>query len=340
MGVLGHKLLDSGLMANVEPFYPDGVKVVNDDNMTQTDVIAYQFNGVPAFMPRQDNRNQWTQEHYHTQFDNVDTYSAELLEYDIACYAALAIMIDKTPALEMDFTARCDFLEAAVDDTTAALAGDTAIGEYKAALKDLRDLSEKYLAKAQDINARYEQAVKDDADEAALNKLREEGKAYNAEALEIFQFAQDSFAGLPDYGSVDVFHRGIQNNIEFLDATIAALSDGEVTEDDIWIPAEMYGWYEYYAYLFSPETCKESNETLMNNDGDDNWGTNKMSTAIQSYPTTQAMISLFDEGKTASADYAKVIDEYKGYRAQLLDEFNGYIASETKAMKEMAEMLK
>lgn len=341
MGVLGHKLLDSDLLANVKAFYPDGVKVVNDDNMTQTDVISYQFNGVPAFMPRQDNRNQWTQEHYHTQFDDVDTYSAELLEYDIACYAALAMMIDKSPALEMDFTARCDFLEAAVDETTAALAGDEAITAYKAALADLRVEAEKYLAKAQDINARYEQAVKYGASEADLDKIREEGKAYNAKALELFQFSQDSFAGLPDYGAVDVFHRGIQTNIEFLDATIEALSDGEVTEDDIWIPAEMYGWYEYYAYIFSPETCKESNETLMNVNVPDNWGTNKMSTALPSYPTTQAMCDLFyDSGKTATADYAKVIDEYKGFRAQLLDEFNSFIASETKAMKDMTEMFK
>lgn len=157
--------------------------------------------------------------------------------------------------------------------------------------------------------------------------------------LKLFQFAQDSFIGLADYGDTEVFHKGLQNNIEMLDETIEALGDGQVTEDDVWIPAGLYGWYEYYAYLFSPEVCADSNNVLMNTKVEDNWSTGKMTTALPSYPTTQNMYELFNQGKTASSDYAEVISEYQGYKNTLMTEFNRYLKSETKAMEDMKAMM-
>lgn len=339
MGYIGKKFLKSDLLQNVKAFYPNGVKVVNDDEMTQTDAIAYQFSGVPAVMPRQDDRTKWTQEHYHTQFDDVDTYSAALLEYDIACYSALAMYIDKTPALELDFEARCGELEAAMDENTERLAGAEAAAGYKTALAELKAASKAHLSKIQDLNKRYEAACKKGSSQSALEQFRTEGKALNETSLKLFRFAQDSFIGLAGYGDTEVFHKGLQNNIELLDETITALGDGQVTEDDMWILAGLYDWYEYYAYLFSPEVCEDSNHVLMNTKVEDNWSTGKMTTALKSYPTTQKMCALFYADKTASADYAEVISEYEGYKNTLLAEFNQYIESETKAMEEMKGMM-
>lgn len=54
MGYIGKKFLKSAFLENVKAFYPNDIKVVNNDEMTQTDAAAYQFSGVPSVMPRQD----------------------------------------------------------------------------------------------------------------------------------------------------------------------------------------------------------------------------------------------------------------------------------------------
>lgn len=226
-----------------------------------------------------------------------------------------------------------------MDENTERLAGAEAAAGYKTALAELKAASKAHLSKIQDLNKRYEAACKKGSSQSALEQFRTEGKALNETSLKLFRFAQDSFIGLAGYGDTEVFHKGLQNNIELLDETITALGDGQVTEDDMWILAGLYDWYEYYAYLFSPEVCEDSNHVLMNTKVEDNWSTGKMTTALKSYPTTQKMCALFYADKTASADYAEVISEYEGYKNTLLAEFNQYIESETKAMEEMKGMM-
>lgn len=340
MGHIGRTFLASDLLDNVEAFYPNGIKLVNDDEMVQTDVIAYQFSGVPAAMPRQDNRTQWTQEHYHTQFDDVDTYSAELLEYDIACYGALAMYVDKTPALELDFRDRCSQLEEVMDAGTKKIAGnDSTIAAYQAALAELKTASEGHFKKVQAVNQAYEAAVKEGASASQLEKYRKEGKALNAETLKLFQFAQDAFVGLATYEDTEIFHKGTQNNIELLDEVLAALKDGTVTEDDTYIPQALYGWYEYYAYLFSDAVCEKSNKVLMNENVEDNWATGKLSRSLPSYKTTKEMCRLFAEGKIDTKDYEEVIQAYEADRAELLKDFRAQLNQEIEGMKTMAQMM-
>ena len=343
MGTLCQDFLDSGLMDVVDDFYPNGVRVVNDDEMTQTDVICYQFMGVPSVMPRQDDRTQWTQEHYHTQFDDVDTYSEGLLTYDLACYAALAMYIDQRPALELDFTQRCDELEEAVDENTANYASAEKIDAYKNALAALREASEEYLAKAKAINEKYEQAKAAGATEEALHEIYLEGAVLNDKTLKIFKYAQDQFIGLSDYSDTDIFHKGAQNNLEMIDDTIEALTDDEVTGEDVWIPSEMYGYYEYYAYIFDPAVCERSNKVLMNElmGDDDNWSVGKMSAALPSYPTAQELLRLqYEEETSDPADYAGVVNDYRNYRAILVNNLNRYMDQEIAGMQAMTLMMK
>ena len=128
-----------------------------------------------------------------------------------------------------------------------------------------------------------------------------------------------------------------------LDAAIEALSDDEVTEDDIWIPSEMYGYMEYYAYIFDDAVCDRSvdviNNVLMGDD--DNWGSGKMSEMLATYPLTKELNNLFyDEGKTDPADYEMVVDLYKLERAKLVDDLNKYMEQEIEGMKTLALMMK
>ncbi len=345
-GTIGNTMIESGLIGDVESFYEDGIKVVNDELITQTDCISYQFSGVPAFMPRQEDRTEWTQNRYHTPRDdnNIDdnkgdgVHSKELLEYQLSVYSALAMYIDGTPALELDFNSRCDDFEAAIKGTKK-YATEESVKAYKAALKDLRTEAAENLEAAKDINTSYEEAYAAD-DKEAMEAARAEGIEHNRKVLEAFRYVQDQFMGLADYETIALYHEGLQRNLDLYTGVVEALSDGEVTEDDIWLPAEINGWYEYYAYLFSDEVCELSNSVLMNDNVQSNWSTGKMSIALDdSWKTTKALYGKWNEGVTDAEAYEPFAEEYNEYIDVLKEYLQEYVDSETEAMKVLADML-
>lgn len=345
-GEIGNVMLESGLINGVDSFYDDGITVMNDEIITQTDCVSYQFNGVPAFMPRQEDRTEWTQNRYHTPRDdnNVEddkgdgVHSKELLEYQLSVYSALAMYIDGTPALELDFTSRCDDLEDAIKGTKK-YATEESVAAYKAALEDLRTATAENLEAAKGINAEYEEAYAA-GDEEAMAAARAEGVEHNKRTLEAFRYVQDQFVGLADYSTMEIHHKAIQNNLDIYTDVVNALSDGEVTEDDIWMPSAINSYYEYYAYIFSDEVCALSNSVLMNDKVDSNWGTDKMTLAIKdSWQTTKNMYAQWNEGVTDAGEYQQYVDEYNGYIDILKADLQEYVDSETAAMKELQEML-
>ena len=347
VGGIGNDLLSSGLLSEIESFYKDGVVVKNDDQeLPRTDCISYQFNGVPAFMPRQEDRTEWTKNRYHTPMDDNNTedkkgdgvHSTELLEYQLSLYSALAMYIDGSPALELDFGSRCDDFEEAVKDTEK-YASKESVEAYKAELEDLRAEATVNLEEAKQIYADYEEAYKAD-DKEAMKKAREEGIEHNKKALAAFRYVQDEFMGLADYGDIELHHKGLQNNLDLYTGVVDALSDGEITEDDIWLPSEINGYYEYYAYLFSDEVCALSNSLLMNDKVKSNWGSDKMTLAIKdSWKTTKNMYAKWNDGVTDPAEYEEFVDEYNGYIDILKKDLQEYVDSETKAMKTLKDMI-
>lgn len=348
VGGIGNELLTSGLLDKVDSFYKDGVEVKNDDaELPRTDCISYQFNGVPAFMPRQEDKTKWSQNRYHTPRDDnkvEDTekgdgvHSKELLEYQLSLYSALAMYIDGSPALELDFNSRCDDFEAAVKGT-GKYASKESVKAYKEALKELRTVASSNLEEAKKINADYEEAFKAE-DKTAMKEAREAGIEHNKKALEAFRYVQDNFMGLADYGDIELHHKGLQNNLDLYTGVTEALSDGEITEDDIWLPSEINGYYEYYAYLFSDEVCSLSNSLIMNDKVDSNWGTDKMTLAIKdSWKTTKELYAKWNEGVTDPEAYEPIVEEYNGYIDILKAELQKYVNSETEAMKTLKTML-
>ena len=347
VGGIGNGLLESGLLDDVESFYKDGIVVANDDaELPRTDCVSYQFNGVPAFMPRQEDKTQWSQNRYHTPRDdnNIEddkgdgVHSTELLEYQLSVYAALAMYIDGSPALELDFNSRCDDFEAAIEGTEA-YATEESVEAYKTMIGEVREAATANLEKAKAINADYEAAYKE-GDEEGMKAARQEGIEHNKQVLAAFKYVQDQFMGLADYGDIELHHKGLQNNLDLYTSVVDALSDGEITEDDIWIAAEINGWYEYYAYLFSDEVCALSNSLVMNDKVESNWGSNKMTLAIKdSWKTTKAMYAAWNEGVTDPAEYEGYVSEYNGYIETLKAELQKYVDSETEAMKSLKEML-
>ena len=173
-----------------------------------------------------------------------------------------------------------------------------------------------------------------------MEAARAAGIKHNTEALKAFRYVQDEFMGLADYGDIEVHHKCLQNNLDLYDKVVAALSDCNITEDDIWIAADINGYYENYAYLYSDEVCTMSNDLLMNTKVESNWGSNKMTLAIKdSWKTTKNMYAKWNEGVKDAAEYKVFADEYRGYMDTLKTKLQAYVKSETGAMKVLKTML-
>lgn len=340
-GKLAEEYIASGVLSAIDPFYTNGWKIQNDDQGTLTDCISYATNGVPFIMPRQDDRSEWTKDRYHTQFDDEGTYSEELFKYSLIFYTGIAAYIDKNPAVVYDFTSRCNYMLNGVDKDTEVLAGTENIEAYKASAEKMKAKAAEFEAKGEAINSKYAEAVKTGAGDSELRAIRSEGAEYNKKALEIFAKIQDDMIGLYGSGETAIHHQGYQYEVKRFDNLINALSDGTVTEEDVLLGKKINGGADKYYWIFSDNIVSDFIMNVSSSKrSNDNWGANETTASFDTRTAAMELISAFDSGKTKTNEYSSIINKYKKVRAEAYNGLKSYIASETKAMNEIAELLK
>lgn len=329
--------------------YPEGIDSTTMDTNTMEDGVSYRASGVPYLINipgNQDGEKGWMQQRYHTVADDKDTYSADVMTTNLNTFGAIAIYIDQTPALDMDLTATCDDLDEALNEEAAGAAKADVAG-YKAAAAKLRTAAEGLNKKIDDINTRYETAVSDGASEDELEAIRAEGKELNKTTLEAFKYVQDHFIGIIGTAEVVVKHLAYQNNVQVISAINAALEKGDLANEDeesgaLDMAWQINGGAEFGYYSFSPQTCKASEDTLLEktNKGNIFWGTGKGSELAD---TKDATLSLFEKAaaleKGKKVSYDKEIKIYtKALKAQQ-KHLKAAMSKEAKAMEKLAEKL-
>ena len=132
-------------------------------------------------------------DYYHTQYDTPDTYNDAVMKFNIQYYGAMAMYIDQTPALYLDFTAQTDRLLAAVSEETMAQAGADVVA-YRAALAQFSAAASAMKDKVVSLNADYAQA-REAGDEQKMAELEqiaqklEDAQTDIDEAIEMFTHA-------------------------------------------------------------------------------------------------------------------------------------------------------
>ena len=338
---------ESGLLAEpVNGIYPEGISGESVDTNTMEDGVSYRASGVPYFLniyipSTEEGESNWMQERYHTAADDRDTYNADVMQTNLNTFGALAIYLDKTPALELDLTATCDDLEQALNLDIAKEAGaDTQA--YLQAVSQLREAAERWNSSIQDVNTRYEQAVESGASQEKLDEIRAEGRALNKKTLEFFRFVQDEFIGIVFSSTIVIKHQAYQENVELISGVIAALEEGVLANEEetgaldlAWM---INGATEYGYYNFSEETNAEAKATLLeeSNPGNLFWGTGKGSVLAQTYPATMSLLDKADEE-------APVFDEEIAlYRSQMVEQQKlmvDTIEKETVSAQELCRMM-
>ena len=324
-----------------EGCFPDGVLTGGYQTYTYSDDFSYYAAGVPStvngFLLQKDMETVFPfyVDIYHSQYDTPDTYNEAVMDFNLKYYGALAMYIDQTPALYLDFTAQYDRILASMDEDLMAEAG-VDVEAYKAALEGLNTAAQTMADQVKQVNDDYA-AARAEGDTAAMAELWAQGRELTAKNLAAFQFAQKNLLGLM-YERPIVPHEAPQENIQLCRDIIACLETGDVAT-----AVDEYAWtvnnvLEWYAMYFSPEVIAIQDDMLWGEDNQDNlyWGTDIGFTKADVDAATRSLFVRYEE---TGGDFTQEIAVYEAAiqaQTQILADLG---AQETQAMTELASLL-
>lgn len=324
-----------------EGCFPDGVLTEGYQTYTYSDDFSYYAAGVPStvngFLLQKDMETVFPfyVDIYHSQYDTPDTYNEAVMDFNLKYYGALAMYIDQTPALYLDFTAQYDRILASMDEDLMAEAG-VDVEAYKAALEGLNTAAQTMADQVKQVNDDYA-AARTEGDTAAMTELWAQGRELTAKNLAAFQFAQKNLLGLM-YERPIVPHEAPQENIQLCRDIIACLETGDVAT-----AVDEYAWtvnnvLEWYAMYFSLEVIAIQDDMLWGEDNQDNlyWGTDIGFTKADVDAATRSLFVRYEE---TGGDFTQEIAVYEAAiqaQTQILADLG---AKETQAMIDLSALL-
>ena len=243
----------------VDGVFPDGIEIIVP-TQTWSDDFSLSIAGVPSSVTAL--RGGFAKTHYHSQFDNQDTYSREAFLFHHNMYGMLMLAYDRCAVSPLDFSTRLDALRASIDDTvmTAEQADslNAALDEAKAAAAAAWD-------KVSEANKAYQEAL-DAGDTVKADELLAGTKELNADVLSAFKFAEDAFVRLTWEDSSIFPHEHSQNNLLALQGAVEALKQGDSAAalDDYLYNVDN----NWYAYDWSRETFGHFTDYVLNQSAD------------------------------------------------------------------------
>lgn len=347
-----NKFLEEGLVSG--DYYKDGVVVDNNHNMGMSDCISYQRNGVPVIINSPDfdepiegevsSTESWFMDRYHTVYDDMSTYSSDLMEYSIGLYGGLAIYIDTNPALELDLASRCDALAAQIEGTENYLSEDQQglIDQYKENLEAMKAAGASQLEKAQAINAEYEEAYNNEASAEELSEITAKGVALNQVTLEAFRVMEDELMGIIGSDTDMALHVTAQSTLDCYSKVIEDLKSGKVTDEGedstLAAMAGIGGGTEYTAFGYSKYSYDKLLAAVNCDVVKDTWGEGKSVRLEDTYAATQNVLAqLYGDGE---ADYTASIESYEAAAETVTAALVSSLEKEIAGMAKAAEVLK
>lgn len=344
--------IEQGMLSS--DHYKKGVSVSNDHGMGMSDSIAYQRSGVPCVMNSPDFENpiegevsssgDWFMDRYHTVYDDMSTYSSDLMEYNIGFYGGMAIYLDSNPALELNFDARCEELMAEIEDTGNYLTKDqqTLIDQYKTNLEAMQAAGTAQLEKAQAINAEYEEAYNGEASDEELAAIFKKGVELNKVTLQAFRAMEDELMGITGSETNMALHMTAQGDLDLYDSVIADLKSGEVTDDSeestLAVMAGIGGGTAYTAFVSSEFTYDKLLDCVNCVNTTDVWNYGKSANLISDYDSIQSVFEQFYGG--GKPDYSEAIAGFTASSDHMKAEMVKYLEKEIAGMAKVAEILK
>lgn len=276
----------------VDGVFPGGIEIIVP-TQTWSDDFSLSIAGVPSSVTAL--RGGFAQTHYHSQFDDRDTYSREAFLFHHNMYGLLMMAYDHCAVSPLDFSTRLSVLRESMDDTVMTAEQMDALN---AALDEAAAAAGTAWAKVSEANAAYQQAL-DAGDTDKADELLAEAREMNANVLAAFKFAEDSFVRLTWEDSSIFPHEHSQNNLLALEGAAEALKQGDSAAAlDEYLYLVDNNWY---AYDWSRETFEYFTDYVLNQNVDRlMWGAGR----VQGHEDLFDVIrSLQEKYGDSSADY-------------------------------------
>lgn len=276
----------------VDGVFPDGIEIIVP-TQTWSDDFSLSIAGVPSSVTAL--RGGFAQTHYHSQFDDRDTYSREAFLFHHNMYGLLMMAYDHCAVSPLDFSTRLSVLRESMDDTIMTAEQMDALS---AALDEAEAAAGTAWDKVSEANAAYQQAL-DAGDTDKADELLAEAREMNANVLAAFKLAEDSFVRLTWEDSSIFPHEHSQNNLLALEGAAEALKQGDSAAAlDEYLYLVDNNWY---AYDWSRETFEYFTDYVLNQSADRlMWGAGR----VQGHEDLFDVIrSLQEKYGDSSADY-------------------------------------
>lgn len=283
-----------------------------NDPSTGTEDFMWQLQGIPAVVAGEGESSVYFDNCYHSTYDSWDAVPVDEEGYRelIYTYGKITIDLDELDVRPMNFTARIQAFEESLTDTSDFDALFDEAYTVAAAMEEKMD------------------AVEEGDDKDAAVEL-------NKQTQEIYKTLQDAWVGL-DFMSVDanIRHEMYQNNLENLDAAIAALEKGNVAEAyDEYLWAVDWAWYDMY---FDEETTDYMENQLFDN-REGTWGDGLIEFPhADTWDVVQSLGEKYDAENPDVTDEIAVLKEIREQQQSYLDKV---YAAEKEGLTKAVELM-
>lgn len=312
----------------VEGVFPNGIEIIVP-TQTWSDDFSLSIAGVPSSVTAL--RGGFAQTHYHSQFDNRDTYSREAFLFHHNMYGMLMLAYDRCAVSPLDFSTRLEALRRSMDDT---ILSEEQVSALNAALDQAVIAADAAWGKVAEINENYRKAL-DNGDITTADALLQESREINDAVLSAFKFAEDAFVRLT-WEDVSIFpHEHSQNNLLALRGAVDALEQGDsVTAIDEYLYSVDNNWY---AYDWSRETFDYFTDYVLNQSADRlMWGAGR----VQGHEDLYDVIhSLLDKYGDAAADYTAELTRLNEAIDNQTAMLGGQVSHEVNALQTLSSQL-
>lgn len=310
----------------VDGVFPEGIEVIVP-TQTWSDDFSLSIAGVPSCVTAL--RGGFSQTHYHTQFDNHETYSPEAFLFHHNMYGLLMIAYDQCAVSPLDFTTRLEALRSSIDSSVLTADQVSALTE---ALDRADEAAQAAWKRVSTVNQEYAEALhKGDTEKA--DQILAESRALNQAVLEAFRSAEDNFVRLT-WEDVSIFpHENSQTNLAALDGAIAALESGDPS-----VALDEYLYLvdnNWYAYDWSRETFNYFTDYVLNQPADRlMWGAGRV----------QGHVDLFDvirslQAKAEGDDLSSELAALRSAREQVAADLQEQIGAEVDSIDALTQSL-
>ena len=319
----------------VEGVYEDGVEIIVP-TQTWSDDFSFSIAGVPSTVNLL--QDGFAQTHYHTQFDNADTYSEAAFRFHHNLYGMLMLEYDHCAVSPLDFSTRLSAFRESMDEERlggVTLAdGSNALEALNAALEEAEAAAQTAWARVQEVNAAYAAAL-DAGDTEQADALLAESRTLNTQVLEAFRYAEDQFVRLT-WEDESIFpHQHSQNNLDALDGAVEALRAGDAQSAlDEYLYLVDNNWY---AYDWSRETFDYFTGYVLNQPAERlMWGAGRVQGHVDLFDVINSLQAKVEAG---GADFAAELETLSAAQATEQARLTEQAAHEVESLRNLTEQL-